>query len=66
MSITTAPVTAGGNTSWMNPAPRKWIATPHAASTAPATRIAPVTEASSPPAARIATTAPTNEALVPR
>jgi hypothetical protein len=69
ISITTAPVTTGGNTRWMIRGPRTWMRMPHSASTTPATRIAPVTHASdwtvSTPA-RIAKTPPTNEALVPR
>ena len=45
---------------------RKWIATPHAASTTPEMRIAPVTSAESPAWLRMATTLPTNEAEEPR
>ncbi len=64
--MTTAPVTTGGKIRWITCAPRKWMITPTAARTRPATRIAPVTLAVEPPAARIEVTAPTNEALVPR
>ena len=66
ISITTAPVTAGGSRAWMNRAPAKWTSTPTRASTIPATMIEPVTSAESPPCARIAATLATNEALVPR
>jgi hypothetical protein len=66
MSMTTAPVTTGGSTACSTREPRKWMATPHAASTRPAIRIAPVTSAESPACCRIATTPPTNEAEVPR
>ena len=67
ISMTTAPVTAGGSTLWITPAADE--VDEHAdqrASTRPATRIAPVTSAESPPWARIAATPPTNDALVPR
>ena len=43
MSMTTAPVTAGGSTACNTLEPRKWMSRPAIASTAPATRIAPVT-----------------------
>ena len=66
ISMTTAPVTAGGRTLWISPEPAKCTSTPTARSTRPATMIAPVTSAESPPWARIATTPPTKEALVPR
>jgi len=66
MSMTTAPVTAGGSTLLTTRAPRKWMATPTSASTIPETRIAPTTSEESPPWARTANTPPTNEALVPR
>ena len=66
ISMTTAPVTAGGSTLWIRPAPAKWTSTPTASSTRPQTRIAPVTSAESPPCVRIAATPATNEALVPR
>ncbi len=67
MSMTTAPVTTGGSTLCRTVDPRKWMSTPTSASTTPATRIAPVTVAEvAPSCARIATTAPTNEAEVPR
>ncbi len=66
ISITTAPVTAGGSTSRTNWLPPKCTSTPTAARISPAMRIAPVTWAESPPCARIAATAATNEAEVPR
>ena len=66
ISMTTAPVTAGGSTLWIMPEPEKWTSTPTSSSTMPATMIAPVTSAESPPCARIAATPATNEALVPR
>ena len=66
MSMTTAPVTAGGSTLWMTWEPPKCTARPTRASTMPATMIAPVTSAESPPWARIAATPATKEALVPR
>jgi len=43
ISMTTAPVTAGGRILWISSAPAKWISTPTAASVSPPTRIAPVT-----------------------
>jgi hypothetical protein len=66
ISMTTAPVTAGGSTLLTTPMPAKWMRTPTSASTTPATRIAPTTSLESPPLRRIAATPPTNEALVPR
>ena len=66
MSMTTAPVTAGGRMRWITPAPTMWTSRPTRASTAPETRIAPVTAPLSPPPARMAATAPTKDALVPR
>jgi hypothetical protein len=66
MSMTTAPVTAGGSTRLTTPMPAKWISTPTRARTTPATRMAPTTSPESPPLVRIAATPPTNEALVPR
>ena len=67
ISMTTAPVTAGGRIRWIQCAPAKWTMMPTiAASTMPPTMIAPVTSAESPPCARIAATLATNDALVPR
>ncbi len=66
ISITTAPVTAGGSTVWMRPEPATCTSTPTAASTSPATRMDPVTSAESPPWARMAATLATKDALVPR
>ena len=67
ISMTTAPVTAGGSTLWMIPGPDEVDQRrPTSASTMPATMIAPVTSAESPPWARIAATPATKDALVPR
>lgn len=66
ISMTTAPVTAGGSTRCTSRAPARCTNTPIASSTRPETMIAPVTAAESPPAARIAATPPTKAALVPR
>ena len=66
MSITTAPVTAGGRIAEIARAPPRCTASPTRASTTPVTAIAPVTSALVPPSARTAATTPTNEALVPR
>ena len=66
ISMTTAPVTAGGRMRWIQCAPAKWTMTPTIASAMPPIMIAPVTSAESPPWARIAATLATNDALVPR
>ncbi len=66
ISMTTAPVTAGGRMRWIQWAPAKWTIRPTTASVIPPIMIAPVTSAESPPWARMAATLATKDALVPR
>src|SRR5664279_5409511 len=56
ISMTTAPLTTGGNTVRTARPPTRWMSTPTAARVRPATRMAPVTDAEVPPVARMATT----------
>ena len=49
ISMTTAPVTAGGRMRWIQCAPAKWTMMPTIASAMPPIMIAPVTSAESPP-----------------
>lgn len=65
MSMTTAPLTAGGSTFCTTPPPAKCTMTPTTISTAPAMRMEPVTSLELPPWARIAATAATKDAEVP-
>ena len=66
MSMTTAPVTAGGSSAPTHAEPQKCTVTPTSKRIAPAPRIAPVTDAELPPCALMAATEAINAALVPR
>ncbi len=50
MSMTTAPVTAGGSSLWITPVPMKWMMRPTMKSVSPVTNIAPVRSDGLPPA----------------
>ena len=66
ISMTTAPVTAGGSTAWMTPDPRKWMAMPQPARHRPTTSIAPVSVPRSPPWEAMTAATPTKDNDDPR